>query len=244
MKRTAHLYELLFPNGKRYIGMSYRLDERFKEHRADAMKSSLPVHKAIKKYGWENVKARTLVVGSYKYIEELEVKAIKAFRCRNDRFGYNLAAGGSVSPMLSPAVAIRASLASRGVSRGKGVKKSASHKENLRLANLGKKQSQETVEKRKMSLKTSEKFKASQASQIGRKDTPETKKNKSIAALGKPKGEQHRNNIQTALKKSEKAKEHHLRLQSTRWITNGINSKRVSGIIPAGWTLGRAKKIH
>jgi hypothetical protein len=62
---------------------------------------------AIKKYGVENVHMRALAIGDKEYIEELEIKAIAAYSTLDRAFGYNLALGGSSSPMHSPEIAER-----------------------------------------------------------------------------------------------------------------------------------------
>lgn len=97
------LYELSFPNGKIYLGISVRPKIRWEEHmRAARRGSHLPVHKAIRKYGWASVKRRVLVVGGRDYIADLEVKAIAAFGGVEN--GYNIGLGGTTSPTTSPSV--------------------------------------------------------------------------------------------------------------------------------------------
>ena len=100
-----HLYELIFPNGKKYIGICRNLKGRWRAHKYNARHRPIqPVHHAIKKYGPENVTMRLLVVGALEYIRELEAKAIAAFDTRNRVVGYNVSIGGEACPMDTPEV--------------------------------------------------------------------------------------------------------------------------------------------
>lgn len=54
-------YFLYFPNGKGYIGVSENVQRRLADHRESARKGSLyAVHSAIRKYGFENIRAYTV----------------------------------------------------------------------------------------------------------------------------------------------------------------------------------------
>ena len=102
------LYCATAPSGKRYFGVTSKtVSKRRKSHR-DAMNkgSSLPFHKAMRKYG-DAIEWRAVVVGSKEYILDLEERAIQAFKSRDRRFGYNVAMGGAASPMLTPEVAAK-----------------------------------------------------------------------------------------------------------------------------------------
>ena len=103
------LYALIFPNGKRYIGLTAGTAlDRWDDHLKSADKrATYPVYQAIRKYGPENIQVRTLAVGSKDYIQDLEIRAIAAFQTRDRNCGYNLAVGGEVSPMRSVEIAAR-----------------------------------------------------------------------------------------------------------------------------------------
>lgn len=107
------LYVALFPNGKRYFGVTSKsLGVRIRGHRnATSRGSRLPVHKAMQKLEAE---FKTLVIGHRDYILYLEAKAIQAFDTRNRTFGYNVTVGGEKSPMATPEVAARVGLKHRG----------------------------------------------------------------------------------------------------------------------------------
>lgn len=90
------LYRLNFPNGKSYIGITkFTAEERFLVHCAIAMKGkkSWAVHRAIKKYGMENIKVETLIKADELYLFEAEIKAIRIFNTKQPE-GYNLTSGG------------------------------------------------------------------------------------------------------------------------------------------------------
>lgn len=92
----ACLYMITSPSGKSYIGYSARsADERFKEHvsNATAKRTTSVVHGAIRKYGAENMRVSTIVIGWPDYCFELEDAAIKAYGTMLPN-GYNMVGGG------------------------------------------------------------------------------------------------------------------------------------------------------
>lgn len=108
------LYTLLFPNGKRYFGISCNSKRRFSDHVKRAKSgNSFPVSCAIRKFGAANVKLIVICVGERDYIAELEIKTIAAYQATDRRNGYNLAPGGDLSPMHSPHVAAKVSATKR-----------------------------------------------------------------------------------------------------------------------------------
>jgi len=111
---TYYLYVLEFPNNKEYVGISNNASQRLKRHIIKYNSgSSLPVHRAIRKYGADNIKQRILCIGDREYIADLEVAMISAKKTRNRLFGYNVSLGGDISPMHDPEVAARVSKTKR-----------------------------------------------------------------------------------------------------------------------------------
>ena len=108
---TCELYVLLFPNGKRYFGLSKKAKSRWTGHKNTAKrgKSRAPVSLAIRKYGAENVRFKLLVVGALEYIQQLEIAAIAHFESLVSQNGYNVSPGGDISPMLIPSVRVQVS---------------------------------------------------------------------------------------------------------------------------------------
>ena len=119
------VYMHVFPNGKKYIGITAQsLKRRFDCGRGYQIN---PMKRAIKKYGWENVKHELLLDNLTKeeaYKEEIEL--IKKYNTTDSRYGYNVSTGGSGS---------------------NGCKASNETKEKMRSAHIGKKLSEETKRK-------------------------------------------------------------------------------------------------
>ena len=94
MEKDYVVYEHVFPNNKKYIGITCRpLKQRFKNgygyvHNKHMMN-------AIKKYGWENIKHNILAKNlSKSEAETLEIKLIKKYNLTNRLNGYNIELGG------------------------------------------------------------------------------------------------------------------------------------------------------
>lgn len=104
------LYKLVFPNTKQYAGISYDTSKRFDGHVRSANRGvKLPVYDAMRKYGFENVRSVLVAVGSEDYIKQLEIGYIEKFQLRDRRYGYNVAPGGTISPMHASEVAAKVS---------------------------------------------------------------------------------------------------------------------------------------
>ncbi len=127
------LYQIEFPNGKKYIGISRKTSaERFITHTHDALKSTQLIHKAIRKYGKDSCIVRTLVIADdWKYLQELEIRAIKKFKT-NPPFGYNLTKGGEGVSDYSGAIIAKMKKTMS------GAKYKKKHKEIVRLASIAK----------------------------------------------------------------------------------------------------------
>jgi len=90
------LYQIEFPNGKKYIGISRReANERAKEHFGNARKSARSIlYSAIRKFGETNCKVKTLVVANdFNYLKDIEIRAIAGFKTKYPN-GYNSTRGG------------------------------------------------------------------------------------------------------------------------------------------------------
>lgn len=88
------VYCHIFPNGKRYIGItSQLLYKRF--HNGLGYKNSPKMDNAINKYGWENIEHIILEENLTKE-EALEKEKyyIKKYNTIDDNFGYNISTGG------------------------------------------------------------------------------------------------------------------------------------------------------
>lgn len=94
------VYELLFPNGKRYIGITGKKPEnrwvRGKGY------SGQKVYNAIEKYGWDNIQHNVLYSGlSKREACETERELIKKYNTLDRNCGYNFSEGGDCSSCMS-----------------------------------------------------------------------------------------------------------------------------------------------
>lgn len=89
------IYEILFPNGKKYIGQTTQVETRVLAYKYLKCKSQPLVYNAIVKYGWSNCKF--LILKECQNMEEMnlsEEQLIKKHKTQNRDFGYNITAGG------------------------------------------------------------------------------------------------------------------------------------------------------
>lgn len=97
------IYKFTFPNGKVYIGQTKkRAWKRWHLHRVRANKCWY-LARAIKKYGWDNIKKEVLVELPDALLDEYEVKFIALYGCVKPN-GYNLTKGGDFNPMDSKTI--------------------------------------------------------------------------------------------------------------------------------------------
>jgi group I intron endonuclease len=95
------LYCLIFPNGKRYIGYTFKggFETRFHDHFKDAYTRQKTKNylksKAIRKYGWDNIEKKILLISdNLEYCKKMEMDLIKAWKTNDIKFGYNSTSGG------------------------------------------------------------------------------------------------------------------------------------------------------
>lgn len=95
------IYKLTFPNGKTYIGQTIQeFNRRMWDYDRDSNDKSRKeynrlVNKAIRKYGWENIKKEIVCTVSEEFVDETERYFIKLYKSNNKLFGYNLMSGGT-----------------------------------------------------------------------------------------------------------------------------------------------------
>jgi group I intron endonuclease len=78
-------------NDKKYVGVSIRPDERFKQHKR---REGCPaLRSAMKKYGTDKFSMELLCVGDAETIDQLEIEAIQLFNSVTPN-GYNVSLGG------------------------------------------------------------------------------------------------------------------------------------------------------
>ena len=95
------VYMHTVPNGKRYIGITM-LELEGRWQKGKGYKNQL-FDRAIKKYGWENIKHTVLFSGLTKeQSKEKEIQLIAEYNCTNLENGYNVTIGGEGSNGFSP----------------------------------------------------------------------------------------------------------------------------------------------
>jgi len=162
----GELYQLFFPeSGKSYIGITTEtVLSRYARHRRSADSVKWPIYRAWRKYG-----APKLIILAILENDELagaEIKAISIFNTLVPN-GYNLSAGGELSPSKHPLVAQKISKALLGGTL------SQETKDKISIAHKGKK------------LWTDEQKVAIGKRQEGKKRSPETIENMIKANVGK-----------------------------------------------------------
>ena len=91
------VYCHVFPNGKRYIGLT-RTEAEKRWGNGKNYKTCLLVDRAIKKYGWENIEHVILCTADTKEkAEELERHYISLYKSDDAKYGYNILPGGDVA---------------------------------------------------------------------------------------------------------------------------------------------------
>lgn len=94
------VYEHLFPNGKRYIGITHIKPERRWGNNGSNYKQQFMAN-AIKKYGWNNIEHNILAKNLSKNEAcEKEKELIKLYNTTNRDKGYNLSIGGETNSKI------------------------------------------------------------------------------------------------------------------------------------------------
>lgn len=164
------VYEHIAPNGKVYVGITMlTIEKRWRN--GEGYKSCPLFYKAIKKYGWENIKHRIIAEGvSKEYACQKECELIWEYKRKN--MSYNCSDGGELT--------------------AKGCVRTDEFKQKISLFNKGKKLSEET--KRKLSESHKGKIPTvTQAVIEGRKKTREKLQGRTFTA-------EHRKKISEAKK--------------------------------------------
>jgi len=157
-------------------------DKRWKEHINDQNNDEY-FHKAIKKYGASSFKFiiyKTFEADTYKKITELvnecEIDTIVKFNTKAPN-GYNLQSGGNSSILHEDT--------RKKISESQKKRMTIEMKQHLRNMNIGKKQSAETLEKKRLSRIGVPWSDSKRKSMIGRKNTEATKQKMSISQKGR-----------------------------------------------------------
>lgn len=164
MNKNYIVYKHTCPNGKVYIGITGTPFETRCGNDGYNYRKNMLFYRAIKKYGWDNIRHEILFDGlSKEEAEQKEIALIAKFKSNNPDFGYNISSGGE--------------------SGNAGVIASAETRRKMSIAHLGnpsntgKKLSEET--RRKLS-----EARKGNKNMLGRKLSEETRKKMSDAQKG------------------------------------------------------------
>lgn len=158
-------------DGKRYIGQSIDIFRRFQEHRCVSHETNVHLKRALQKYGKENFTYEILEECEESELNEKEIYYIQKLKPE-----YNVSLGGqngmrkypeSVKEVIRqkakeqwdkmPDSEKKQRIKNNLTGRKRGFRQSEDTKEKLRLANLGKKQSTETINRRKATVERKKK---------------------------------------------------------------------------------------
>lgn len=104
------VYQHITPNGKRYIGITKSKPEN-RWNGGYGYKTQPLFYRAIKKYGWDNIKHQVLVTGISKGdATKTEIRLIAQYDCTNPQKGYNITKGGDGCNGFSPSPETRKKL--------------------------------------------------------------------------------------------------------------------------------------
>ena len=139
------IYEHLFPNGKKYIGITCRDPKKRWKGGLYGYAHNEHMQNAIKKYGWKNVKHIILAKDLTKEeAENEEIRLIELYDLTNREKGYNLEKGGKAANRITEETRQKLKEKCSGKNNARyGVEVSKETREKMRKAKLGTKQSKE-----------------------------------------------------------------------------------------------------
>lgn len=91
------VYIHLFPNGKRYVGLTKLKTLNWRWKSGEGYKTQQLIYRAIIKYGWKNIQHILYQVDTEKEMKYLEKYLIAYYNTTNPLYGYNVSTGGDGS---------------------------------------------------------------------------------------------------------------------------------------------------
>ena len=123
------VYKHTTPSNKVYIGLTKQTVSR-RWRKGEGYRKNIHFYRAIKKYGWDNIKHEILATNlSKEDAKRLEIQLIAEYNSTNPKFGYNITKGGDCREVSKETI------------------------ERIRIANTGKKRSPEQRQRYKAACK-------------------------------------------------------------------------------------------
>lgn len=108
------VYMHLFPNNKKYIGITSKKPKQRWESGTGYITQKL-MNRAIQKYKWENIEHKILYKNLTKEeAEQKEIELIKKYKTNNPKYGYNIENGGNSIGKHSKETRLKISIANKG----------------------------------------------------------------------------------------------------------------------------------
>lgn len=149
MEKTFKVYKHTCPNGKSYIGITSR-DVKLRWHYGNGYATQL-FGRAIKKYGWENIKHEILEDGlSFDEANVRETYYIEFYETTNPLKGYNCTRGGEGAPGHSLTEAAKRAIGEANKRKWRDSEyreRMLNHLQSVSKSNIGRKRSQDAIEK-------------------------------------------------------------------------------------------------
>jgi group I intron endonuclease len=147
----GYIYMLTSPNGKSYIGQTYRpIEKRLEDHRTGKSSDCVAIYNAIQYHGWENFEKDWYEVPDedLNKHEELMVEVLGTL----SPDGYNLKGGGgngkhSAETRQKMSESHIGKILTDEHKQNMRKKKSDEHKQNIRESRLGKKHTEKSIQK-------------------------------------------------------------------------------------------------
>lgn len=183
------VYKHITPQNKVYIGIT-SINPTKRWNYGCGYKHNQYFYRAIKKYGWDNIKHEILLTGlTKKQAEQKEIELIALYKSNKKEYGYNIESGGNTIGKISEETKKKLSEINKGKKlseevknkiseKNKGKKISEEHRKKISEANKGK-----IAWSKGLHLKEETKKKISEANK-GRKLNEQQRKNVSLAHIG------------------------------------------------------------
>lgn len=150
------VYRHTSPNGKVYIGITSK-NPKERWANGHGYVHNPYFYRAIKKYGWENIKHEVLYEGLTEgQANIIEQMMISAHKSTNTKKGYNISLGGGVMTGRKHSDSAKIKMSEKAKGRKvwcEGLRLSDEHRQHLSDSHKGIKQSEQTKEKRAKKLK-------------------------------------------------------------------------------------------